>query len=252
MRERERHVHGSILFETIASGQLAVSTHPEKRQIIDSLDITDAAKKQKHSGLDNAAIIAGQFAVCTHPEKRRIIDDSLDITDAAKKQKQSALDNMSTLYRMTKHAAKKLSAAAVTVDQKKLGASAMAKVTKKGTTRVQEELDAAEDALDEIRKEWPEFGVVTQAAGKQWPETEPAKDDIVLGFQRWRNTLKMPEVRQRIEHGLLQQNAARRQIVRNFSNAMKTYGSAIFAQDKEVRAAKAAKLTEEQHEESDD
>ena len=159
---------------------------------------------------------------------------------------------MVTLQKMTKHAAKKLSAEAVTVDEKKLAASAMAKVTKKGTTFVQEELDAAEDALDEIREEWPEFGVVTHAAGKQWPETEPPMDDIVLGFLKWRNTLKMPEVRQRIEHGLLQQNAARRQLVRDFSNAMKTYGSAIFAHDKEVRAANAAKLAEEQHEESDD
>ena len=59
----------------------------------------------------------------------------------------------------------------------------------------------------------------------------------------------MKEIRRRIEHGLLHQNAARRQLVRNFCNAVETYGTAKVAHDTGVRAAKKAKLAEEQSEE---
>ncbi len=113
-------------------------------------------------------------------------------------------------------------------------------------------MDATEDALDKVREEWSEFGVISQTAGKKWLETKPVKDDSVLGFLKWRRALKMSEVSRRIQHGLSQQNAARRQLVINFNNVMKTLSHVIKKHDLEVAHAKAAKLAKEQHEESDD
>ena len=67
----------------------------------------------------------------------------------------------------------------------------------------------------------------------------------MLGFLWWQKELKMTEIRKRITHGLMQQTAARRQLVRNFRDAMNTYNCARSRHDKDVRGAKKAKLAAE-------
>ena len=82
---------------------------------------------------------------------------------------------------MTKHKAKILTALAVTVNDQRVSVSTMTQVDKK-VTKAGKEQDDLETALDVVRQGWSDFVVITQAEGKQLPETETQEHAQVLGF----------------------------------------------------------------------
>jgi hypothetical protein len=199
------------------------------------------AKHRVIFDLQSQAIVSGQLDVSTHEAKKKLID-AQDLTGEARAKKHRILDNTAIVQSMTKHEAKALKAAAATDDERAMASLAMAKV-KRTVTKAPKEMDDVEHALAAVRKEWPAFAVITQAQGKQWPETEPQKGDRAIAFDRWRRAVTPKVVTSRVESGLRQINPERRRVVGLFKKAIKIYNTAVSRHDKAVRTAKAEKIT---------
>jgi len=116
----------------------------------------------------------------------------------------------------------------------------------KNVTRGNSELSLLEDSLDALRAGWPGWGVITQAEGKQWPETEPREHDSVLSFVTWRKCVGAPNVTKRVKYGKSVKDQERRRLVADFDNKRKAYSTAISQRDIAVRDAKKARLTAEE------
>ncbi len=115
------------------------------RNLIDEQNLTVEARERKHRGLDNAAIVSGRLDVSTHEAKVKLID-AQNLSVEVRERKHQGLSNVRSLLAMTKHKAKALTGAAVTVNDQTLAASAMAKVDKKGT-KAGKEMEDLKEAL---------------------------------------------------------------------------------------------------------
>ena len=154
--------------------------------------------------MGNAAIVAGGFDTSTHTHKDKLIEDQ-PISEEEKQRKKTGLGNMAIVSRVTKHAARHMDAIAVTDEEKKLAAAAMAKVrTHHDVGRGAQELASVEFTLNAIWQGWPGWPVVTQLDPQRWSHTQPQSGDAVLGFVKWTRKLRMQQVHKRIEAGLKQ------------------------------------------------
>jgi hypothetical protein len=245
----QKQVIVNLRNQAIVSGQFDVSTHEAKGKMIDAdKNLTATDRERKHDGLENAAIASGQFAVSTHEAKGKKIDEQKNLTVADKERKHQDLKNVRTLHGATKHKAKQLAAEAVSINDQRVAASALAMV-KRTITGGASELSLLEDALDALRAGWPGWGVITQAEGKQWPETEPQEHDSVLSFIRWRQDVGYSNVSKRVKYGKTVKDQERRRLVTNFDDKRKAYSTAVSRRDVAVRDAKKHRLADEERSE---
>jgi len=191
------------------------------------------------------AIVSGAFDLSTHDAKGKKIDAREDLTAPQKERKHQGLKNVRTLHSATKYSAKQLTAEAVSINDQRVAASAVARVTRKNP-RAASELSLVEDALDALRAAWPAWGVVTQAEGKRWPETEPRESDAVLGFGWWVVAVGKANVTQRVKYGKTVKDQARRRLVADFDDKRKAYAKAIRELDNAVSDAKKERLAAEE------
>jgi hypothetical protein len=152
---------------------------------------------------------------------------------------------MRILHASTKHDAKKLTAEAVSIDDQRVAASVVARVNRNVTTG-DSELSLLEDSLNALRAGWPGWGVITQAEGKQWPETEPREQDAVLAFVTWRRQVGASNVTQRIKYGKKVKDQERRRLVKDFENKRKSYSTTVSQRDIAVRDTKKGRLAAEE------
>jgi hypothetical protein len=195
--------------------------------------------------LHNAAIVSGAFDLSTHDAKGKMIDAAEYLTAAGKERKRQGLKNMRTLQAATKHDATKLTAEAVSIDDQRVAASAVARVNR-NVTRGDSELSLLEDSLNALRAGWPCWGVITQAEGKQWPETEPREQDTVLAFSTWQKRVGAKYVTQRVKYGKKVKDQERRRLVKDFENKRKAYSTAVSQHDIAIRDAKKGRLAAEE------
>ena len=149
---------------------------------------------------------------------------------------------MAIVSRVTKHAARHMDAIAVTDEEKKLAAAAMAKVrTHHDVGRGAQELASVEFTLNAIWQGWPGWPVVTQLDPQHWSHTQPQSGDAVLGFVKWTRKLRMQQVHKRIEAGLKQEDTARHELFKNFKVAIRIYNLACSRHDNAVEAKNGQK-----------
>ena len=88
--------------------------------------------------------------------------------------------------------------------------------------------------------------MITQAEGKQWPETEPREQDAVLAFGTWQKRVGASNVTQRVKYGKKVKDQERRRLVKDFENKRKVYYTAVSQRDHAVRDAKKGRLAAEE------